>query len=88
VLGELFLQFPENNAIAIDYQETAQIKTVFKGHSDYLHCIVARNSRNQVYKLFQISRNTQRHSKAISILAMKHPRPFFMVALLVFLCIS
>lgn len=24
------------------------MKMVFKGHSDYLHCIVARNSGNQV----------------------------------------
>ncbi|GAV72992.1 WD40 domain-containing protein [Cephalotus follicularis] len=28
--------------------ENAKIKTVFKGHSDYLHCIVARNSNNQI----------------------------------------
>ncbi|KAF6159328.1 hypothetical protein GIB67_032099, partial [Kingdonia uniflora] len=70
---------PGNNAIAVDYQETGQIKTIFKGHSDYLHYVVARNSRNQVYKLIQVSRNTQRHSKAVSILALKHPRPFFMV---------
>ncbi|KAF6143711.1 hypothetical protein GIB67_021721 [Kingdonia uniflora] len=56
---------PENNAIAVDYQEIGQIKAVFKGHSDYLHCVVARNSRNQVYKLIQISKNTQRHSKAL-----------------------
>ncbi|KAF6142701.1 hypothetical protein GIB67_015187 [Kingdonia uniflora] len=41
-----------------------------------------------VYKLIQISRNIQRHSKAVSIPAVKHPRPFFMVALLGFLCIG
>lgn len=29
-------------------QESSRIKMVFKGHSDYLHCIVARNSTNQV----------------------------------------
>ncbi|CAN1136306.1 THO complex subunit 6 [Linum perenne] len=28
--------------------ETCKIKMVFKGHLDYLHCIVARNSTNQV----------------------------------------
>ncbi|CAN1136319.1 THO complex subunit 6 [Linum perenne] len=30
------------------FQETCKIKMVFKGHLDYLHCIVARNSTNQV----------------------------------------
>ncbi|KAJ9183797.1 hypothetical protein P3X46_007606 [Hevea brasiliensis] len=28
--------------------ETSKIKMVFKGHLDYLHCIVARNSTNQI----------------------------------------
>ncbi|PRQ46884.1 putative transcription factor WD40-like family [Rosa chinensis] len=28
--------------------ETGQVKMVFKGHSDYLHSIVARNSTNQI----------------------------------------
>ncbi|KAB1209356.1 THO complex subunit 6 [Morella rubra] len=28
--------------------ETGKIKVVFKGHSDYLHCVVARSSVNQV----------------------------------------
>ncbi|KAI6679670.1 hypothetical protein NL676_033551 [Syzygium grande] len=28
--------------------ECGQIKMVFKGHSDYLHCIVARNSSSQI----------------------------------------
>ncbi|KAE7998517.1 hypothetical protein FH972_003056 [Carpinus fangiana] len=28
--------------------ETGKIKVVFKGHADYLHCIVARNSVNQI----------------------------------------
>ncbi|KAA8523273.1 hypothetical protein F0562_009696 [Nyssa sinensis] len=28
--------------------ERGEIKMVFKGHSDYLHCIVARNSSNQI----------------------------------------
>ncbi|KAF6147348.1 hypothetical protein GIB67_003246 [Kingdonia uniflora] len=51
--------------------ETGQIKTAFKGHSDYLHCVVARNSRNQVFKLIQISINTQSHSKALK--GCKHP---------------
>ncbi|KAF5946657.1 hypothetical protein HYC85_016885 [Camellia sinensis] len=39
---------PENNSIAVDNQEKSEIKMVFKGHSDYLHCIVARNSGNQI----------------------------------------
>ncbi|KAF6164317.1 hypothetical protein GIB67_029200 [Kingdonia uniflora] len=42
----------------------------------------------EVYKLIQISRNAERHSKVLSILALKHLRPFFMVVLLVFLCIG
>ncbi|GAB2291849.1 hypothetical protein Dimus_026099 [Dionaea muscipula] len=28
--------------------ETSKIKMVYKGHSDYLHSIIARNSRNQI----------------------------------------
>lgn len=39
------------NGIGI-FQETGKIKVVFKGHSDYLHCIVARNSVNQVESFF------------------------------------
>ncbi|CAN1136318.1 THO complex subunit 6 [Linum perenne] len=39
---------PESNAIAIGTRETCKIKMVFKGHLDYLHCIVARNSTNQI----------------------------------------
>ncbi|CAI0387330.1 unnamed protein product [Linum tenue] len=31
---------PENDAIALGTQETTKIKTAFKGHLDYLHCIV------------------------------------------------
>ncbi|XLS50874.1 hypothetical protein HN51_011551, partial [Arachis hypogaea] len=31
--------------------ETGKVKMVFKGHLDYLHCIVARNSSNQVLSL-------------------------------------
>ncbi|XP_028751496.1 THO complex subunit 6-like [Neltuma alba] len=27
---------------------TGKVKTVFKGHSDYLHCLVARNSASQI----------------------------------------
>ncbi|ESR64755.1 hypothetical protein CICLE_v10009613mg [Citrus x clementina] len=30
------------------FKESSRIKMVFKGHSDYLHCIVARNSTNQI----------------------------------------
>ncbi|KAF6158035.1 hypothetical protein GIB67_014829 [Kingdonia uniflora] len=85
--GSLYAAVGDSCAYCWDV-ETGQIKIVFKGHSDYLYCVVARNSRNQVYKLIQINRNTQRHSKAVSILALKHPRPFFMVVLLVFLFIG
>ncbi|XP_024017255.1 uncharacterized protein LOC21409931 [Morus notabilis] len=28
--------------------ESCQVKMVFKGHSDYLHCIIARNSTDQI----------------------------------------
>lgn len=31
-----------------NFQESGQVKMVFKGHSDYLHCIVAKNTTNQV----------------------------------------
>ncbi|KAK6944796.1 WD40 repeat [Dillenia turbinata] len=39
---------PENNAIAVNYQEKSQIKMTFKGHTDYLHCIVTRSFSNQI----------------------------------------
>ncbi|XP_057820755.1 THO complex subunit 6 isoform X4 [Cryptomeria japonica] len=39
---------PEANALAIDKQDAGKITMTFKGHSDYLHCIVARPSQNQV----------------------------------------
>ncbi|CAA6666126.1 unnamed protein product [Spirodela intermedia] len=50
---------PENNAIATNIQEgsifaycwdveTGKLKGIFKGHKDYLHCIAARNSSNQI----------------------------------------
>ncbi|KAF6154170.1 hypothetical protein GIB67_016422, partial [Kingdonia uniflora] len=55
--GSLYAVVGDSYAYCWDV-ETGQIKTVFKGHSDYLHCVVARNSRNQVYKLIQISINT------------------------------
>ncbi|KAF6158930.1 hypothetical protein GIB67_012347 [Kingdonia uniflora] len=42
----------------------------------------------EVYKLIQTSRNTQRHSKVLSILAVKHPTTFIMDVLLVFLSIG
>ncbi|KAF6142095.1 hypothetical protein GIB67_037013 [Kingdonia uniflora] len=42
----------------------------------------------EVYKLVQTCRNAQRHLKDISILAVKHQRPFFMLVLLVFLYIG
>ncbi|XP_062019925.1 THO complex subunit 6-like, partial [Rosa rugosa] len=31
--------------------ETGQVNMIFKGHSDYLHSIVARNSANQIGKV-------------------------------------
>ncbi|XAR67141.1 hypothetical protein NMG60_11013589 [Bertholletia excelsa] len=30
------------------YKEKSQIKMIFKGHSDYLHCVAVRNSGNQI----------------------------------------
>ncbi|KAG5559168.1 hypothetical protein RHGRI_008924 [Rhododendron griersonianum] len=35
--------------------ERSEMKMVFKGHSDYLHCIVARNSGNQIDIVFIIA---------------------------------
>jgi len=40
--------FSMNAWLWLVFQETGKLKVVFKGHSDYLHCIVARNSANQV----------------------------------------
>ena len=43
-------QIGTNNGMIVcgSSQETCKIKMCFKGHLDYLHCIVARNSANQV----------------------------------------
>ncbi|KAG7988712.1 hypothetical protein I3843_03G201100 [Carya illinoinensis] len=45
--GSIFSASGDSCAYCWDV-ETGKIKTVFKGHSDYLHCIVARNTANQV----------------------------------------
>ncbi|XP_047946183.1 THO complex subunit 6-like isoform X3 [Salvia hispanica] len=39
---------PENNAIAVNSQEKSQVKMVFKGHLNYLHCIVSCESSSQI----------------------------------------
>ncbi|XP_062148721.1 eukaryotic initiation factor 4A-15-like [Alnus glutinosa] len=45
--GSIFSASGDSCAYCWDV-ETGKIKVVFKGHSDYLHCIVARNSVNQI----------------------------------------
>ncbi|XP_010324044.1 THO complex subunit 6 isoform X3 [Solanum lycopersicum] len=45
--GSIFAASGDSCAYCWDV-ETNEIKMVLKGHSDYLHCIVARNSHNQV----------------------------------------
>lgn len=45
--GSVFAASGDSCAYCWD-AETGKLKTVFKGHSDYLHCIVARNSSNQI----------------------------------------
>ncbi|XP_058756287.1 THO complex subunit 6-like isoform X2 [Vicia villosa] len=45
--GSVFAASGDSCAYCWDV-ETGKLKTVFKGHSDYLHCIVARNSSNQI----------------------------------------
>ncbi|KAG4402439.1 hypothetical protein GLYMA_02G198601v4 [Glycine max] len=39
--------------IMYSWKETGKVKMVFKGHMDYLYCIVARNSSNQVRRMGQ-----------------------------------
>ncbi|KAF9612594.1 hypothetical protein IFM89_002190 [Coptis chinensis] len=46
--GSIFSAAGDSFAYCWDV-ETTKIKMVFKGHSDYLHCIAARNSSNQVF---------------------------------------
>lgn len=45
--GSIFAASGDSCAYCWDVEKN-EIKMVFKGHSDYLHCIVARNSHNQV----------------------------------------
>ncbi|GMY36337.1 eukaryotic initiation factor 4A-2-like [Fagus crenata] len=45
--GSIFSASGDSRAYCWDV-ETGNVKLVFKGHSDYLHCIVARNSANQI----------------------------------------
>lgn len=45
--GSIFAASGDSCAYCWDMEKN-QIKMVFKGHSDYLHCIVARNSHSQV----------------------------------------
>ncbi|WJZ97765.1 hypothetical protein VitviT2T_016344 [Vitis vinifera] len=45
--GSVFAAAGDSCAYCWDV-EKSKIKMVFKGHSDYLHCIIARNSSNQI----------------------------------------
>lgn len=45
--GSIFAAAGDSCAYCWDV-EKCKIKLIFKGHSDYLHCIVARNSSNQI----------------------------------------
>ncbi|XP_061361648.1 THO complex subunit 6 isoform X2 [Gastrolobium bilobum] len=45
--GSVFAASGDSCAYCWDV-ETGKVKMVFKGHLDYLHCIVARNSSNQI----------------------------------------
>ncbi|WMV38279.1 hypothetical protein MTR67_031664 [Solanum verrucosum] len=45
--GSIFAASGDSCAYCWDVEKN-EIKMVLKGHSDYLHCIVARNSHNQV----------------------------------------
>nr|KYP57566.1 THO complex subunit 6 isogeny [Cajanus cajan] len=45
--GSVFAASGDSCAYCWDV-ETGKVKMVFKGHTDYLHCIVARNSSNQI----------------------------------------
>ncbi|KAE9591467.1 putative transcription factor WD40-like family [Lupinus albus] len=45
--GSIFAASGDSCAYCWDL-ETGKVKMVFKGHLDYLHCIVARNSSNQI----------------------------------------
>ncbi|KAI4377801.1 hypothetical protein MLD38_015376 [Melastoma candidum] len=45
--GSIYAACGDSSAYCWDV-ETGKIKMVFKGHSDYLHCIAARNSSKQI----------------------------------------
>ncbi|OVA08407.1 WD40 repeat [Macleaya cordata] len=45
--GSIFSAAGDSCAYCWDV-ETGKIKMIFRGHTDYLHCIVARNSSNQI----------------------------------------
>ncbi|KAK2991098.1 hypothetical protein RJ640_021562 [Escallonia rubra] len=45
--GSIYVAAGDSCAYCWDV-EKGEIKMVFKGHTDYLHCIVARNSSNQI----------------------------------------
>ncbi|KAI5674347.1 hypothetical protein M9H77_14711 [Catharanthus roseus] len=45
--GSVFAAAGDSCAYCWDL-ESGKIKTVFKGHSDYLHCVVARSSHSQI----------------------------------------
>lgn len=45
--GSVYVAAGDSCAYCWD-MEKSEIKMVFKGHSDYLHCIIARNSGNQI----------------------------------------
>ncbi|RZC25824.1 THO complex subunit 6, partial [Glycine soja] len=47
VWGSVFAASGDSCAYCWDV-ETGKVKMVFKGHMDYLYCIVARNSSNQI----------------------------------------
>nr|AFK48053.1 unknown [Lotus japonicus] len=52
--GSIFAASGDSCAYCWDV-ETGKLKMVFKGHSDYLHCIVARNTYNQIAKVGSVS---------------------------------
>ncbi|KAG5559167.1 hypothetical protein RHGRI_008924 [Rhododendron griersonianum] len=47
-IAGMWYVFTEVIFTSVPFQERSEMKMVFKGHSDYLHCIVARNSGNQI----------------------------------------
>ncbi|WOG92673.1 hypothetical protein DCAR_0311948 [Daucus carota subsp. sativus] len=45
--GCIYVAAGDSSAYCWDLEE-GKIKTVFKGHADYLHCVITRNSGNQI----------------------------------------